>query len=114
MYGDLSRGAVHKWKQLGLQLDLELYELDAISADYKDDPEENMSKVFELWKQQSLKQTWNDLIEAINRTRLNKQLYENLKTKHESGTCTTLKSYCILKILSYYGTRVLDIFCKIC
>ncbi|XP_065905041.1 uncharacterized protein [Dysidea avara] len=85
VYGDLSRGAVHKWKQLGLQLGLESYELDAISADYKDDPEENMSKVFELWKQQSLKQTWNDLIEAIKRTRLNKQLYEDLKNNHERG-----------------------------
>jgi len=76
---------VHKWKQLGLQLGLELYELDAISADYKDDPEENMTKVFELWKQQSLKQTWNDLIEAIKSTGLNKQLLDDLKTKYKTG-----------------------------
>jgi len=81
----LSRGAVHKWKELGVQLDLESYELDAISADYRDNPEENMTKVFELWKDQSPKPTWKLLIEAIEQMRLNPQLSQTLRNVYQKS-----------------------------
>ena len=85
MYDDLSHGAVHKWKEIGLQLGLKSYELNEISADYKDDPEENMKKVFELWKDQSLSPTWKELITAVERTRLNPQLSQTLRIVHQNG-----------------------------
>lgn len=104
VYGNLSRGAVHRWKQIGLQLGLESYELDAISADFKDDPEENMSKVFELWKQQSLNQTWNDLITAIKSTNLNLKLPKDLKTKYNTGLlCFSVCTTAILKNFTIYS-----------
>ena len=81
----LSQGAVHKWKQLGLQLGLKESKLDTISADYKDDPEENMTKVFKLWKTQSLQPTWKNLIAAIEQTRLNLQLSQTLRNLHQKG-----------------------------
>lgn len=92
VYSALSKRAVHKWKQIGIQLELESYELDAIAADSKDDPEENMSKVFELWKQQSLHQTWNDLIQAVRQTNTNQQLLDDLTAKHGSGLLACLCS----------------------
>ena len=85
MYSDLSHGAVHKWKEIGLKLGLKSCELNEISADYKDDPEENMKKVFELWKDQSLNPTWKELIAAVERTRLNPQLSQTLRIVHQNG-----------------------------
>ena len=85
LYGELQHGAVAKWRQVGTQLDLEDYELDAISAGQSDNEETNMTKVFELWKQQSLKQTWNDLIAAVDSTGCNLQLCEDLKEKYKAG-----------------------------
>ena len=85
LYGELQHGAVAKWREIGAQLDFEEYELDAISAGQSDNDEANMSKVFELWKQQSLKQTWNDLIAAVNDTECDPQLCEDLKEKYKAG-----------------------------
>lgn len=59
--------------------------MDAISAGQSDNDEANITKVFELWKQQSLKQTWNDLIAAVDNTRCNPQLCEDLKEKYKAG-----------------------------
>ncbi|XP_065884691.1 uncharacterized protein [Dysidea avara] len=84
VYSDLSHGAVHKWKEIGLKLGLKSCELNEISADYKDDPEENMKKVFELWKDQSLNPTWKELIAAVERTRLNPQLSQTLRIVHQN------------------------------
>lgn len=81
----INKQAAFRWREIGVQLDLQSYVLDAISADSRDDPKENMSEVFRLWKEQSQNQTWNSLIKAIKITNDNEQLYENLKTKHRAG-----------------------------
>ena len=59
--------------------------MEEIAEDVSDDSEENISKVFTLWNQQSLKQTWNDLIKAVKQTKVNPQLCKDLETKHEKG-----------------------------
>ena len=85
LFSELQTKAVAKWREVGRQLDLEEYELDAISAGQTNDDEANITKVFELWKQQSLKQTWNDLITAVNDTGYDPQLCEDLKEKFKAG-----------------------------
>lgn len=85
LYSELQRGGVAKWREIGSQLGFEVYELDAISAGQTDDDEANMIKVFELWKQQSLNQTWHDLIEAASATGCNPQLCEDLQERYKTG-----------------------------
>ena len=85
VYDDLKRGAIHRWKQLGQQLDLESYVLEEISADYKDNPEENMQKVFDLWKEQLCKPVWKNLISAIEQTDVNLQLSQSLRKDYQEG-----------------------------
>ena len=85
LYSELQQGGIAKWKQIGTQLGFELYELDAISAGQADDSEANMTKVFELWKQQSLKQSWFDVIEAVSATGYNPQLCEDLQETYQAG-----------------------------
>ena len=85
MYGELQQGAVARWREVGIQLGFEIYELDAISAGQTEDCETNMYKVFEVWQQQSLKQTWNDLIMAVDATCCNPQLCEDLKETYKAG-----------------------------
>lgn len=85
LYSELQRGAVAKWREVGIQLGFEAYELETISAGQTDDCEANMTKVFELWKQQSLKQTWHDLIEAVSATGSNPQLCEDLRERFKAG-----------------------------
>lgn len=85
LYSELQQRTVAKWREVGIQLGFEIYELDAISAGQTDDCEANMSKVFEIWKQQSLKQTWNDLIMAVDATGCNPQLCEDLKETYKEG-----------------------------
>lgn len=84
LYSELQKYAA-KWRDIGTQLDFEVYELDNISAGQTNDNEANMTKVFELWKQQSLKQTWYDLIEAVKATGRNPQLCEDLKKTYRTG-----------------------------
>lgn len=85
MYTELQQGAIGKWREVGIQLGFEVYELDAISAGQTDNCEDYMTKVFEIWKQESLRQTWNDLIMAIHNTGCDPQLYEDLKEKYKEG-----------------------------
>ena len=92
LYSELQQGGIAKWREIGTQFGFELYELDAISAGQSDDSEANMTKVFELWKQQSLKQTWLDVIEAVSATGHNPQLCEDLRETYQAGLLLLLNS----------------------
>lgn len=52
-----------------------------------------MTKVFELWKQQSLKQTWFDVIEAVDATGHNPQLCKDLRETYQAGLLLLLHSF---------------------
>ncbi|XP_065904819.1 uncharacterized protein [Dysidea avara] len=83
VYNVLRQGAISSWKPLGMQLGLTSDKLNEISADCRDnDYERHIERVFELWKQQSQKRTWKDLIRAIEVTTVNPQLCMDLSVKH--------------------------------
>ena len=86
VYNVLRQGAISSWKPLGMQLGLTSDKLNEISADCRDnDYERHIERVFELWKQQSQKRTWKDLIRAIEVTTVNPQLCMDLSVKHLAG-----------------------------
>ena len=110
VFSAINEQAPCKWKQIGQQLNLDSYKLEGIAEGVSDDFEKHMSKVFTLWKQQSLRQTWNDLIKAVKQTKVNPQLCEDLETQHKEGLlgkCFLVpqSSHTFKGLLELYGSK---------
>lgn len=72
-----------RWRDVGIQLNLSLPDLDAIAASGPADPLQHFSSVFHLWKTKlSAPYRWSTVIQAleapaVNETRLARRLRDN-------------------------------------
>jgi len=72
-----------KWKPLAQQLGLESHEISTIEASGGNDPEDCITEVLTRWTQQ-MTQSWRILIDAIDSTKANVNLVEDLRKKYHS------------------------------
>ena len=65
---DLASLHIVKWREVGLQLGIEVWELDRIQADNKRDPyftQRCMTEMFSTWLKTGPNPSYNQLVEAL-------------------------------------------------
>ena len=63
-----------KWRQVGIQLELDTQRLDAIEANYHGDTDTKLSKMYEEWLNSTPNATRRQLLEVLRRSSIN-ELY---------------------------------------